>query len=97
MDLTPREMMCVYDGYRTRERNEWERVRMLAFYAASPWAKKGFKPSDVWIPTDEPKKVPEGKGTRKTLSVDEIINEYEKSGFTISKEAAKRIANGGRI
>lgn len=65
---------------------QWEMVRLQGYYAVSPYAKKGFKLKDIWIPTDGDNKVDTRKpGTRKVLTREELKQFYNRSGLQISE------------
>jgi hypothetical protein len=51
MEMTPRQFQNYFEGFQesreSRERESWEQVRMLAYYAASGNLKKGTKPKGL--------------------------------------------------
>ena len=92
--MTQRELLLANEGYRSRAKEEWERVRLLAFYATAPYAKKGFTPESIWIPGDESKEIqPTDKSKRIYLGREKIREAYLKSGFEISEEKLDKIVN----
>lgn len=89
--MTQRELLCAHDGYRKRMEEQWEMVRLQSFYAVSPYSKKGFKPKDIWIPTDDAKIDTRKPGTRKVLAREELKQLYERSGIQISERKLDEI------
>ena len=91
MEMTQRELLCANDGYRVRQKEEWEKVRVLSWYATSPYhPKHGLPLEKVWIPTDEVEEI-EVKGGRVQLTRDEIREEYRRAGIKISEAQLDKI------
>lgn len=54
MKMTPREIELAYKGYRKRTDEQWEMVRISAYYSAAPHLKKDtFFLEDVKLPIDK--------------------------------------------
>lgn len=89
--MTQRELLCAHEGYRRRVDEQWEMVRLQSYYAVSPYARKGFNPSDVWIPADNKKEDKRKPGTRKEVSREELKQLYKRSGLEISDKRLNEI------
>jgi len=65
---TYNEMMLAFRSYRLRNKEEWERVRMVCAYTLSPWQGKGkrLRFSDIHVPTDD-----EFKRKKKVLNIED--------------------------
>lgn len=63
-------------GNADKELREWQRTRLIAYYAAAPHMKKGFKISDIFPLPDEEKK---NKPITKEY-VEEVRNRYKQHG-----------------
>ena len=85
--LTMRELTNAVEGWKRKEQIEWERVRMLAYYSVSPYAKKSFKISDIKLPGDEERDVDfTSHGEAKKLTREELKESWRRSGLILSEE-----------
>jgi hypothetical protein len=50
--MTPRELELAYNGYRSRVKEQWEMVRITAYYSMAPHY-KNLTLSKVQLPIDE--------------------------------------------
>ena len=56
MLMTPRELESAYLGYRTRQNEEWEKVRWSSYYSMVMHSKEGsLEVNKVFVPTDADK------------------------------------------
>lgn len=56
--ITPRDVILAMQANEINEKNEWEKIRVLAYYGLAPWQSKGFKPEQVVMPIDNVEKKP---------------------------------------
>jgi hypothetical protein len=84
--MTLRELTCAYVGWRSKDREEWERVRTLCYYqvVASQGNAKIKTPYDLFKHPWEIDNTPKRVGTRKVLSRDELAEAYKKSGIPMT-------------
>lgn len=85
-ELTMRELTNVVEGWKKKEKIEWERARMLSWYSAGPHI-KDLKISDIKVPGDEEEEAPQikGKGV-KFLTKDELREKWKQSGLILSED-----------
>ena len=57
--MTPRDIELAYNGYRKRKEEEWEMVRIQAYWSVAPHVdkKSAFKLSSIVLPIDKPKSI----------------------------------------
>lgn len=101
--MTQRELICASDGYRIRQDEEWERVRVLSFYMVTPYAKKGFTMDKIYIPGDDDRKEKHLEKKRKKkkferikLTREQVREEWERAGLELSEEKLDEIMNNGK-
>lgn len=91
-ELTPRELQVAAHALEQREQVEWERIRWAAYYAVTPYAKKGFKPDQIWLPIDAAKDAAfKTHGKVERLDKKQLVETWKKAGFKISDEQLDRI------
>ena len=73
---TYKEFHAKRKGLSDKELREWQRTRLIAYYAAAPHMKKGFKISDIFPLGDEVKK--SKPITRE--EIEQIRNRYKQHG-----------------
>lgn len=86
-DLTPRELQVAAYGLEETEKAKWEQIRWAAYYAVTPYAKKGFKPDQIWLPIDAAKDAEfKTHGKVERLDRKQLAETWKKSGFKLSEE-----------
>ena len=90
---TYQDMLLAFRGYRLKNKEEWERTRMLSAYILSPWQGKGkrLKFHDIHVPTDDEFKV------KRVLDIeDKKIREDEYAKFAKIIAKTKRSGENAR-
>lgn len=91
-DITPRELQVASHALEESEKSKWERVRWAAYYAVTPYAKKGFKPDQIWLPIDAQADTAfKTHGKVERLDREQLEDTWKKAGFKLSDEQLDRI------
>jgi hypothetical protein len=91
-DLTPRELQVAAHALEETEKAKYNRMRWGLYYQLTPYAKKGFKPSQIWLPIDAQADAAfETHGKVERLDRHQLAETWKKAGFKLSDEQLERI------
>lgn len=96
--MTPHQLSCAQKGREYRDRDEWERVRVLSFYQviATNGNKTIKKPSDLFKhPWEQDLERPKSEGTRKVLTKEQLMEAYRKAGIEMTELQIELIKERG--
>jgi hypothetical protein len=97
MRMTPHQLSCAQLGRQYRDRDEWEKVRVLSFYnvIATNGNKTIKKPSDLFKHPWEVDERPKSEGTRRVLKKEELAEAYRKAGIPMTELQIELIKERG--